>query len=312
MPGEQQPTSRPLIFGEVLFDIFPGKRKVLGGAPFNVAWHLQGFGLSPLLVSRIGDDACGKEVLRAMRGWGMDTALIQTDNAHPTGEVHIEISGGEPVFDIVDGQAYDYIERVPDIAPKTGGRSFLYHGSLAVRHRRTRETLNDLRRRADARVFVDINLRDPWWDAEEIEAMLTGACRAKLNHHELLRLCGTPANLDEGDMETLAPLAMGLLERLGIGELWLTCGASGAAVFARDDEPAWAPAEPVAKVQDTVGAGDGFTAIVILGLYRGWKAEETLKRAQAFAAAICGMSGATAPSSELYRIFSRQWEITHA
>lgn len=312
MSGKQPLTAHPIIFGEVLFDVFSGDRRVLGGAPFNVAWHLEGFSLSPLLISRIGDDACGKKVMQAMHDWGMDTSFIQTDATHATGEVHIEVTDGEPTFDIVDGRAYDYIETVPDIPSETDGLALLYHGTLAARHHPTREALRDLRQRADTRIFLDINLRDPWWEREAVEAMLADAHWVKLNHHELLRLCEAPPDIDEGDIETLSPLAMDFLKQHNVGELWLTCGGSGAAVFTQKGERAWAQAQPVPKVTDTVGAGDGFTAIVILGLYNGWNAEETLERAQTFAAAICGMSGATIPAPEIYQQFSRQWGITHA
>jgi len=307
--GEQQLTSRPVVFGEVLFDVFPGNRKVLGGAPFNVAWHLQGFGLSPLLISRVGDDACGRKVIGAMREWGMDTSLIQTDTTHPTGEVHIKIEDGEPAFKIVDQQAYDYIE---EPALETGGHTLLYHGTLATRHARTRNSLYDLRRHSNMLPFLDINLRDPWWSTETATEMLANAYRVKLNHHELLRLCKRQPEAATGsDPEALSSLAQTFIEQHNIGALWLTCGADGAAVISKNDEPLWALAQPVTEIKDTVGAGDGFTAIAILGLYRNWCAKETLERAQSFAAAICGMNGATTSDPAIYQQFSQEWEISH-
>ena len=80
---------QPLIFGEVLFDRFPDGSEVLGGAPFNVAWHLQGFGLRPRLISRIGEDRAGRRVVEAMDRWGLDTAGVQRDLRRPTGAVDI-------------------------------------------------------------------------------------------------------------------------------------------------------------------------------------------------------------------------------
>ena len=79
------PTGRPILIGEVLFDCFPDGSRVLGGAPFNVAWHLQAFGLDPLLISRVGADQAGDEVLAAMESWGMDRTGVQRDEELPTG-----------------------------------------------------------------------------------------------------------------------------------------------------------------------------------------------------------------------------------
>lgn len=100
---------RPLIFGEVLFDRFPDGSVVLGGAPFNVAWHLQAFGLAPLVISRVGRDALGGAVVAAMTGWGMDRRGVQFDATHPTGTVEVAFQAGEPHYAIVDRVAYDII-----------------------------------------------------------------------------------------------------------------------------------------------------------------------------------------------------------
>jgi fructokinase len=87
---------RPVVVGEVLFDVFPDDDRILGGAPFNVAWHLQAFGLDPLLITRIGDDADGTAVVDAMSSWGMDLSGVQTDAGAPTGEVRVRGERGEP------------------------------------------------------------------------------------------------------------------------------------------------------------------------------------------------------------------------
>ena len=101
--------SPPMVFGEVLFDCFPDGREVLGGAPFNIAWNLQAFGLSPLFISRVGDDNLGCHIQKKMVSWGMDTRGLQLDQRHPTGKVQIELTEGEPRFTILPDQAYDYI-----------------------------------------------------------------------------------------------------------------------------------------------------------------------------------------------------------
>ena len=100
------------VFGEVLFDHFPDGTRVLGGAPFNVAWHLQAFGQAPWFVSRVGADPEGAAVREAMRDWGMDTGGLQLDPRYPTGRVSVRFADGEPTYDIVRPCAYDAIEPV--------------------------------------------------------------------------------------------------------------------------------------------------------------------------------------------------------
>jgi fructokinase len=97
------------IFGEVLFDHFPDGHEILGGAPFNVAWHLKAFGQNPQSISRVGNDAEGDLVRSNMQNWGMATDFLQTDPSHPTGQVQISIENGDPTCRIVEDQAYDHI-----------------------------------------------------------------------------------------------------------------------------------------------------------------------------------------------------------
>src|SRR5690606_31337572 len=102
--------ARPVIFGEVLFDVFPDGTAVLGGAAFNVAWNLRGLGLDPLFVSRVGDDERGRGVLGAMERFGMDTSAVEVDPIRPTGVVTVAFRDGEPSYEIIADQAYDRIE----------------------------------------------------------------------------------------------------------------------------------------------------------------------------------------------------------
>ncbi len=151
--------SHPVIFGEVLFDVFPDGTAVLGGAPFNVAWHLQGLGLAPLLVSRVGKDKWGDQILRKMDQWGMDSSGVTRDSVYPTGMVSVSLDAGQPSFDIVQDVAYDNIS--PDIVRSLYQHdyySILYHGSLINRTAVSARTLSLLRQTAPG-IFVDINLR---------------------------------------------------------------------------------------------------------------------------------------------------------
>jgi len=286
-------TGRPVLFGEVLFDRFPDGSAVLGGAPFNVAWNLQALGMEPLLVSRVGEDDLGDRILAAMEGWGMATAGIQRDLHHPTGTVEVHLQDGQPRYDIATGRAYDFISSEALPRPERGG--ILYHGSLALRTPPPREALADLRHAASGAVLADVNLRPPWWDRETVDLLLGSARWAKMNEHELAEL--------EPDAPTLSTRAVRLLDRTGIRSLIVTRGASGSVAFHHDGsrhEPD--PPSPAAIV-DTVGAGDAFTSVLILGLTRGWDWPNILEQAQRFAAVVVGIRGATSSDPQFYAAF---------
>ncbi len=295
-PSER--AGRPLVFGEVLFDCFEDGARVLGGAPFNVAWHLRGFGLDPLLVSRVGDDALGREVRAAMADWGLDEAGLQTDPARPTGTVQVRLgAGGQPSFDIVAGVAWDHVDADAAVAAaRAADPALLYHGTLAARAPRSAAALAALRG-LGAPAFVDVNLRPPWWREETVRGLLDGARWAKLNDDELAALEGGRAAAD----------AERLRARHGLEAVILTRGARGAAVAHAGGLTEAAP-EPVRDVADTVGAGDAFAAVAILGLLRGWGWETALARAVAFAADICRVRGAVVRDRGLYARWLRRWE----
>ena len=279
----------PVIFGEVLFDCFGGDC-VLGGAPFNVAWHLQGFGLAPRFVSRIGRDALGEEVLALMRGWGMDTRWLQVDDRLPTGRVQVTLADGQPTYDILDLQAYDAME--PPVGLEAASDRLLYHGTLALRHPGNVVALDALC--PGSRVFVDVNLRPPWWDASTLESHVAEARWLKLNDEEFALLAR------EG--ESPAEFAT----RMRLGAVVLTRGAQGAEVFA-DGQRYAAGAPPVAELVDAVGAGDAFSAVTLYGIHSGWTWDLILERAVAFAARVCGWRGALCHERGIYEEVARDW-----
>jgi len=173
----------PVIFGEVLFDIFPDGNQILGGAPFNVAWHLQGFGAQPLMISAVGDDDLGRDILGRMSHWGMETSGIQVDIEHPTGIVKVIMNQGDPSYDVVQDSAWDFIQSGPALeAIESQSVSMLYHGSLAARSHTSRQTLASIRKMEIAPVFIDVNLRPPYWKQGQLEELLAGASWIKLNH----------------------------------------------------------------------------------------------------------------------------------
>jgi fructokinase len=282
------------IFGEVLFDCFPDGEQVLGGAPFNVAWNLRALGASPLLISRVGDDAAGREVRKAMQQWDMDTSGLQTDSERATGRVQVTIEDGEPHYDIVVDSAWDAIEFA--MQPSC---ALLYHGSLALRSEISAATLRTLRERHRGKVFVDVNLRPPWWQREALIALLKGAQWVKLNLDELEQLQAD----DEADP------ARAFLERHGIEGLVLTRGSEGAELLTAGGERAQVSPGPRVPVVDTVGAGDAFASVMLLGLLHDWPGEQTLSRAQEFAAAVVGQRGATCTDPAFYRPFREAWQL---
>lgn len=293
-------SQRPVIFGEVLFDRFPDGSVVLGGAPFNVAWHLHAFGASPLFISRVGDDPLGRRIRDTMHTWEMDASGLQLDSAHPTGSVEVHIVDGEPSFDIVDNQAYDFID--PTAMPPLPDAALLYHGSLAVRNAGSGSALQQLQKGRSLQRLVDVNLRTPWWRRETVMALLKGARWIKLNEAELALLAG-----GEG---TLQAQVQRLQQDGCAAELLIvTRGASGAVVLAAGGEEFRVVPQGQGAVVDTVGAGDAFTSVVVLGLLRGWAVPLVLERAQAFASAITGIRGATCSDTGFYHPFVERWGL---
>ena len=304
-PSSASVSGRPVVIGEVLFDVFPDGSRVLGGAPFNVAWHLQAFGLRPVVITRVGDDAAGARVRDAMDRWGMATDGVQLDRHVETGEVEVTLEGGEPRFEIVPDRAWDRLDGDAALTAIEGACSVLYHGSLIARSDCSRKALRVIRDASGLPVFVDANLRDPWWTVAGVLELVDGARWVKLNHHELLRL------VDEStfDPAGVEGVAADFSERMGLRQLIVTLGADGAVVRSGDGTISGKPPGRV-RVVDTVGAGDAFSAVWILGLVRRWAPEVTLPRALGFAAEICGVRGATTDDRELYQRTMEGWGLS--
>ncbi len=294
-PLEMQPT-RPVIFGEVLFDCFKGK-EVPGGAPLNVAWHLQALGWNPLLLSRIGMDDQGRDIIARMRDWGMDTTGIQRDMNHPTGRVEVKMEGGGHTFRILENQAYDFIApEAARCAVNLQQAGVLYHGSLALRAD-SREAYLRLAEAIEAPLFLDINLRDPWWTKETALDMIGRANLLKLNDEELKFL--SPVPVADAPLEQVAKEVCSIWE---LDALWITLGAKGALYSSATGEPFHvAPAEDDLPVIDTVGAGDAFSAAILGGFLKGSAPHETAECAALLATRICGQRGATAAEPTFYR-----------
>ena len=286
--------SSPLIFGEVLFDHFPDKQ-VLGGAPFNVAWNLHMLGHVPRFISAVGFDEQADKILCRMSQCQLPTDSVQR-NQFPTGAVNVSFVDGEPEYEIPLGQAFDHIEYDPvTIASVTP--SLLYHGSLIWRNPTSRETLTRLRSNMQTPVFVDLNLREPWFDQHGLAEILGGISILKLNKNELKVVTGIPVAADDNAVE-VAAVAFKRQHRLD--QLWVTAGSEGAWLFDQDDNVSWEAVPPVGEFVDSVGAGDAFAAYVIYGFLNELPAQTTLRQAVRFATRICQIRGATSQDSSVY------------
>ena len=295
MPGKQ-----PAIFGEVLFDHFPDGHRVLGGAPFNVAWHLQALGQKPLLVSRVGRDQQGRNVRAAMRDWSMDTRALQTDPGLPTGRVQVQFRNNEPRYDIVHPAAFDVISDTEALKQVSTPVDLLYHGTLALRNVESRAALIALCQQKPGLVFVDVNLRPPWWQREQVLKWVAQADWVKLNSDELKQLSSQANHVPD--------LPASFLANHQLRGLVITDGARGAELLTEEGARFSARPETGTSIIDTVGAGDALAAVILLGLLEQWPMETALCRAQAFATAICGQRGATVRDKDFYRHFRQNWQ----
>lgn len=304
MPGK----NKPLIFGEVLFDIFENMREVIGGAPFNVAWHLQGFGLKPVFVSRVGADERGEHVKELMGKWGMSTKGIQTDTSFPTGKVTVTIKKREPHFQIQAGMAYDFIdEGLIGESIIQEQSSVLYHGTLALRNGFSRKALHKLKRKSAASVFFDVNLREPWWEKKLLITELDNAARVKCNEDELRKI----AEILQINHSDLDEPAFKIVQKFNLEALYITRGKQGAYAIGKNKLKTITRGIKAPNIIDTVGAGDAFSSVLILGLIKNWTINETMNRANDFAAHICQLQGATVDDPLLYNKFKEKWELSH-
>lgn len=287
-----------VIFGEVLFDCFPDGTRVLGGAPFNVAWHCQAFGLHPLFISRVGNDPLGRQIRSAMHNWGLDTSGLQLDSAHATGKVDVSFNDGEPAYEIVENSAWDFIDHMA--TPKIDKHCVLYHGSLALRNSVAANSLADLKQQCAWSIFIDVNLRQPWWDQSLIQNIIHNGQWIKLNIDELALIVPQQA-----DVETRMKF---LLANTQVKLVVVTRGADGA-IAATQDECCSVLPETISHVVDTVGAGDAFSSVLLLGLHKDWPLQEILNRAQQFASAVVKQRGATTQDKTFYEPFIEAWQM---
>lgn len=285
-----QPTSNIVCFGEILWDLLPSG-KVAGGAPMNVAFHANQLGIAAQMISKIGKDDLGKDLIDFLNQKGVDTTLVQTDDTYPTGTVKVTLDAkGSPSYEIVAPVAWDFIHA--NTANKTAVQSadaFVF-GSLAARNETSRNTLLELLKLAKLKVF-DVNLRSPFYTKPLLTQLLHQADIVKMNDEEL-EIIGSWLDI----YETKAKTALQVKNHFNWQQLIVTRGAHGAWFFNKDG---MISSQGITiQVQDTIGSGDSFLAAFLSKFLQGEVPEKCLKFASATGAYVATKKGGTPEFSE--------------
>lgn len=274
-------------FGEVLWDILPGKT-LPGGAPMNVAYHLQKLSVPTAMISSIGDDEPGQRLLEILEQHKLTTEYIQIDSAHETGKVHAQPSSNAPLemkYDIVQPVAWDYISFTPALRElaQQPGDSFLVFGSLASRNMESRQTLLSLLK--GNRTFVlDINLRPPHYEKELLAELLHQCHILKLNEAELSIIGAWHQWPDNMEAQVKA---LGL--QYAIPTIIVTLGEKGAALLKKGkfyQHPGYK-----VNVADTIGSGDAFLAGFLYSTIKRYSPSDALAFSCALGAVVASYHG---------------------
>jgi fructokinase len=272
-----------VCFGEILWDILP-TGAVPGGAPMNVAYHLKKLGQNPALITRVGPDELGKELVAIMRRNEITTDFFQTDDVLATGRVHATIGANhEVLYEILKPVAWDNIQWDKALGSLIENASYFVFGSLASRNPVSRKTLFRLLEAARNKV-LDINLRPPFYSRQLIEKLLPHADFLKLNLAELELITGWFTGFgSEADRIRV------LQDRFRIPSIVVTRGGDGA-IFNHLGNVYEHRGFKV-QVADTVGSGDAFLAAMIARTAAGDAPEAILEFAGALGALVASYHG---------------------
>ncbi len=284
-------------FGEILWDCLPSGRHA-GGAPFNVASHLAQLGVSVSLLSAVGQDSLGDEILEVAQHKGVNVQFVgRARIGLPTGTVVATVDAmGNATYELVQPVAWDEIIVSAEAVEAVAKADALIFGSLASRSPYNLEQLDRLLALKGPLKFFDVNLRPPFADPERIVELAAHADVIKLNHDEVGQIAswlrtGEPTPNPPGNADAVAEACAALSEATKTPRICVTMGAAGAALWDRSTLVC-VPA-PKVVVRDTVGAGDAFMAGVMVGLTRGADTQTVLETACRLGAIVASHDGAT-------------------
>ena len=286
-----------ISFGEILWDCLPSGRHA-GGAPFNVAAHLAQLGEPTALVSAVGADGLGEELLRLAEEKAVLTHFItRSASGLGTGVVQGALDAqGNATYEILQPVAWDAITVSKAAESAAQGAKALVFGSLAARSPANLEALATLLAVPGPTRFFDVNLRFPFGDPHTVFTLAKQADVLKLNEDELGLLTawlhtGTFTHETPQDPAALPQACQVLAEATGVQTVCVTRGAAGAALW--EAGQLWSAPAPPTVVRDTVGAGDAFMAGLMVGLTRGFARPHLLEKACALGAFVASQFGAT-------------------
>lgn len=274
--------SKILSYGEILWDIFPDYKKP-GGSPANLAYHLHVLANQSKLVTRIGDDSLGNELVQFISGKGLPTNFVQVDPDAPTGTVGVEFNDGEPSYTIHQPAAWDMIEFSDSIRDLASSADAICFASLSQRAGQSAKTLHKILKSTKEgclKVF-DLNLREPFVDRDIILRNIESSDVIKFNEEELAVVAQW--------MNTVN-LPAHILQHHPEKSILITLGVKGSAMvsslgkFQQD-------AFPITSEGDFVGVGDAFLACVTHLILKKEKPQVILKKANQYAAYIASQKG---------------------
>ena len=271
--------------GEILWDLLPeGKRP--GGAPANFAYVANALGNRGSVLSRVGNDPPGMELLDELSAKNLSTATVQIDDEHPTGAVRVTLDGGQPSYEIAADSAWDHLELSESWREIASDADAVCFGSLAQRREVSRSTIHEIVRAVKSWRIFDVNLRRDFYSPEILRRSLSAANVVKLNHEELPVVAG----IFELESRDPSAAAQGLISRFDLKLVCITRGAGGSLLISKAGVSENAGLKT--NVADTIGAGDAFTAALAHGLLRGWELDKINAFANRVGAFVASKAGA--------------------
>lgn len=277
-----------VCFGEVLWDVFPDGTKIIGGAPLNVALHWINQGGIASIISKVGADLNGQELINHLEQYDRLKLLLDKDKIHPTGIVQVNLDDNKNAkYHIEHPSAWDYIELKKEIIETCKNADALIFGSLSSRSHESKKTLLYLLEISKYNVF-DVNLRAPFYSKEVIVPLLNKAHLIKLNEEELPEVLKVLGHRHKHDLsENLRTFA----EITETESICLTLGERGAILYFKGS--IYYQQSYKIDILDTVGAGDSFLSALVHGILNSNAPEQILKKACAVGAIVASSKGAT-------------------